>query len=406
MHARVEGNTVTAEPISLLGLFWLFLKIGATAWGGFMALISVIQNMVVERRRLLTHEAMLDGISLATLLPGPIAVNVVAYAGYRLRGGLGAAVSMFAVILPSFLMVLGLSMAYHHWGQIPAVDKLFMGFIPAITAIIVNAAWGMRKKALPDWPEWSIALVAALLMILVGGFYLTLGIILGAGLLGWVTFRSAFETEKAVVTPLASGRGGHFKWLLAGVLMAVALVSFLVPVPGIEAYPAAHLGSVFGGMSLLLFGGGFVFIPLIQEVVVEGLQWVSHGEFTTAIAVGQVTPGPILISATFIGYKVYGVVGAFVATAAIFTPPALLMLMASQALERIRHSVGIQAALRGVRAAVVGLIFAAALVIAQTAEVHWASAAIFLGALLAMMKLKLDVIWIIPSAGLLGLLLY
>src|SRR4029077_3534482 len=138
-----SSDPIVASRPSLLSLFLSFLRIGCTAFGGFMALISVVQTDMVERRKLLAPADMLDGISLATILPGPVAVNVVAYVGYRLRGGAGALVSATGVILPAFVLVVALSAAYFHWGQIPAVNKLFLGFIPAVTAVVINAAWGM-----------------------------------------------------------------------------------------------------------------------------------------------------------------------------------------------------------------------------------------------------------------------
>jgi len=141
MSRVLKGNNSSLiDAPSLWSLFLSFLRIGSTAFGGFMALISVVQNEIVERKKLLTQSEMLDGISLATILPGPVAVNVVAYVGYKLRGGLGALVSAVGVILPAFILIVALSAAYFRWGQIPAVNKLFLGFIPAVTAVIVHAA--------------------------------------------------------------------------------------------------------------------------------------------------------------------------------------------------------------------------------------------------------------------------
>ena len=384
------------KPVSLGFLFWTFLKIGSIAWGGFMGLISVVQNEVVNRHQLISEEEMLDGISLATLLPGPIAVNVVAYCGYKLRGGIGALISTVAVILPTFLLLLGLTMAYFRWGSLPTVDSAFAGFIPAVAAIILNAAWGMQKKAIKGWPEFMLGITAAGLLLGIGGFYLTLGLVLGAGLIGWLLFREKTATDNFTITTTRFS----VKWVLSSLLLIMFVGLFLFPIPGINNYPELHLLSIFSGMSLMLFGGGFVFIPLIQEVVVDGLHWVSHDEFVAAIAMGQITPGPILISAAFIGYKVAGFFGATIATIAIFFPSALLMIMASQALEWFKTSPHIRAALRGIRAVVVGLIFAAAIVIVQTVEPHWSSLVIFIATLLALMKFKLDIIWIIPTAGL------
>ncbi len=134
-----KSNFDSSPSVSLSYLFGNFLKIGSTAFGGFMALVSVIENIIVEKGKLLTHEDMLDGISLASVLPGPVAANVVAYVGYRLRGGTGALITATAVLLPSFILVVALTIAYLQAGEIPAVNKVFAGFIPAVVAIIVTA---------------------------------------------------------------------------------------------------------------------------------------------------------------------------------------------------------------------------------------------------------------------------
>ena len=153
------------DSASLLYLFGNFLKIGSTAFGGFMALVSVIEDVIVGKRKLLTHEDMLDGISLASVLPGPVAVNVVAYVGYRLRGGIGALVTATAVLIPSFILVVCLTLAYLQAGEIPAVNRVFAGFIPAVAAIIINAAIRMSKKAIIGWREVSLAVVAAICLL-------------------------------------------------------------------------------------------------------------------------------------------------------------------------------------------------------------------------------------------------
>ncbi len=395
-----NGETpLQTDRIKLADLFWTFLKVGATAFGGFMALISIVENIVVERRRLLRHEEMLDGISLASMLPGPVAVNVVAYVGYRLRGGLGAAVAAFAVILPSFILITALSFVYFRWGQIPAIQKLFMGFIPAVTAIIVNTAWGMSLKSISSLREVAILFTAAFVLLTVGGFYSTFVVIVGSGLVGWFLFRK----ETVGTSPGKSSDRSKQKSKLR--LLAVAPI-FVVPLGGLQAGLLAKIFFTFAGMSVMLFGGGYVFVPMIQEVVVQGNNWVTQTEFIDGIAMGQITPGPILISATFIGFKVAGLAGALVATIGIFLPPAIIMVAATNVLERIKHSALIQASLRGIRPAVVGMIFTAAVVIGDTAVSHGWSLLIFSVALIALMRFKLDVIWIIPTAGLFGLVVY
>lgn len=398
-----RGTPLQAERVSLLSLFWIFLRIGATAFGGFMALISIVENMVVERRRLLRHEDMLDGISLASMLPGPVAVNVVAFVGYRLRGGAGSMVAATAVILPSFVLITALSYVYFRWGQIPAMQKLFMGFIPAVAAIIVNTAWGMSLKSISSLREAAILFSAALILLAVGGFYSTFAVIVGSALVGWFLFRNESGTGNKTARPGRSRRKPKPKPKLS-FFSVIPLVA--APLGALPASLLVKLFFTFAGMSVMLFGGGYVFIPMIQEIVVEGNNWVTQTEFIDAIAMGQITPGPILISATFIGFKVAGLAGALVATIGIFLPPALIMVAATNGLERIKHSPLIQAALRGVRPAVIGMIFSAAVVIGDTSVSHIFSPLIFVATLVALMRLKLEVIWIIPAAGLFGLVAY
>jgi chromate transporter len=395
-----------AGTLSLGALFLLFLKIGSTAFGGFMALISVVQNYAVERKKLLTPGDMLDGVSLATVLPGPVAVNVVAYVGFRVRGGRGALVSAAGVILPSFLLIVLLSYAYFRFGQIPAVGRIFLGFIPAVAAIILATAWNMGTKAITGVAEAAIALAAAGLLLGIGGFTVTVSIIAASGLAGRLFFPPQASVPGARdngtvkrSAPDRKERGSNAPLIALTPLSAA-------PVLGFNVSLLIKLLTVFGGMSILLFGGGYVFIPLIQQIVVDGYGWVTRQEFVDAIALGQVTPGPILISAAFIGYKVAGLAGAAVATIGIFTPPALVMLLATRFLDRIKRSGGIRAALRGIRPAVIGMIAAAGMTVGRTAPLTWVSVLIFGASLAALLRYKVETAWIIPAAGAAGLLLY
>jgi chromate transporter len=391
-----------SERISLWMLFTTFLKIGSTAFGGFMALISVVQNEVVERKRLLQPEDMLDGISLATILPGPVAVNVVAYVGYRLRGGLGALVSVVGVTLTAFVLMLGLSVAYFEWGSVPAVGRVFQGFLPAVAAIIALAAWNMGRKSVKGIREMVLAVLAVALLLGVGGFWVTLVIIVGSGVAGFLLFRPHQPNPLApmVIAPAPMKR--------ASLLSVTPLLPVVLAAPmfHLDMVLTAKLFMTFGGMSVLLFGGGYVFIPLIQEVVVGTHHWLSTKEFLDGIAMSQIMPGPIVLSATFVGYKVAGLAGAVAATIGIFGPPALIMLVASHLLEHIKRSAPIKAALAGIRPAVVGMIAAAAFTVGWMAPQHWASLLIFVAALIALMRLRVQVAWVIPAAGLTGLLLF
>lgn len=393
---------------SLGTLFWTFLKIGSTAFGGFIALISVVQNSVVERRQLLSQEEMLNGVSLASILPGPVAFNVVAYVGYKLQGGLGALVCTFAVTLPTFLLIVLFSYGYFTWGELPSVNKFFQGIIPAVTAIILAAVWNMGRKNLKGNSERIIAVVACLILVSVGGFGATFGVILSAGAAGYWLFgnpvpgneiKRAETLSKRHMTKKEDGKKLHASAI-------VPALSVAAPFFSTDIVLAGKLFVTFAVMSVFLFGGGFVFIPLIQEVVVDGFGWVTTEEFVDGIALGQATPGPILISAAFIGYKMAGLLGAIAATLGIFIPPALIMLTCARYLDEVKSSVRLKAAMRGVRAGVIGMILAAAYLVAASAQANWISLLIFFASTVALLKYKLEVVWIIFGAGALGLLLY
>jgi chromate transporter len=243
--------------------------------------------------------------------------------------------------------------------------------------------------------------VSAFVLLNVGGFYSTLAVIVFAGIAGYWLFRSDTGLQGSVDAALKSTSPSRPK------LSVLALTPVLIaPIAELSAGILAKLFVTFAGMSVILFGGGYVFIPMIQEAVVDGQHWVTQTEFIDAIALGQVTPGPILISAAFIGYKVAGVAGAAVSTIGIFAPPAIIMLIATSMLDRIKNSNAIQACLRGVRPAVIGMIFAAAVVIGSSAQNHWLSLLIFSTALVALLRFRIEVVWIIPVSGLMGLALY
>lgn len=407
----MQGRADTlSQSDSLRSLFWIFFKIACTSFGGFMAMISVTENVVVERKKIMSHHDMLDGISLASILPGPVAVNLVVYVGYRLRGGIGALVSACGAVLPSFCFILVLSIAYFRWGEVPAVNKLFMGFIPAVTAIIISAAWNMSRKSITSWREVLITVASAVALLAIGGFYSTLAIIGCSGTIGWLWFRDgsdagakSVETGKDKASPPKKKTKSKFD--VNALFLGTAPLTTL-PLWQFDPSIVLKIFTVFAGMSLMLFGGGYVFIPLIQEIVVHGQGWVTHQEFVDAIAMGQITPGPILVSAAFIGLKVGGMAGAVAAIIGIYLPSALLMVASTHMLERIKRSLVIKAALRGVRPAVIGMIAAAAYTVGWTAPHHWVSLMILVVALVALMRLRIDVVWVIPTSGLVGLLLF
>ncbi|MGB1155716.1 MAG: chromate efflux transporter [Alphaproteobacteria bacterium] len=351
----------------VLAMLLVFLRIGCTAWGGFVALISVVRHEIVDRRKLIAEEDFLDDVALAMVMPGPVAMNLVALVGHKLRGPWGSVLATTAVTLPSFALMLLLSFLFFGWGQSPMTDRFLVGIYPAIAALIVHTAWGMRGKALGGWLDYTLAVLALLVTLLLQSLYGFLALIALGGIYGLFT-KPQNRTDAATTPETTPERGPPLGWvhLLALVGVLTCLVSFVVPWPGQAEPTLLALSSAVSGLSLMLFGGGFVFIPLIQDVFVGQFEWIETREFTTAIAMGQVTPGPILISATFIGYKLGGVVGAALATIAMFGPPAVLIVLTKSALARYRHLATIAAFQAGVRVVIVGMIFAAGLTLMRS----------------------------------------
>lgn len=406
-------------PPTFLALFFCFLKIGCISFGGFMSLVSMIESQVVEKRKWMSNEDMLDGIALASLLPGPMAVNTVAYVGYRLRGALGAAISAIAVLLPTVILMLVLADLYFRFGSLPQIERVFSGILPAVAAIVLSVCLRMALKNIKSrgmWAAWVLSILMVAFVPKAWKIFATFGVIGLYGFAGYIvhiiqrknngsSLLSETETEN---TPsphprLSPARGWG--------LLALGFIGLLgiLPLP-LAPNGTAALMTTFGSMSLTLFGGGYVFIPMIQEVVVTQYEWLTSREFIDGIALGQVTPGPILISAAFIGQKVAGIGGALLSTVAIFTPPATLMVLMTGMLDTIKSSPAIQSVLKGIRVAVIGLIFKAFMNIlmmsvgAPDLAAYGLAAFIFIASFVALFRFKVDVVWIIPLAGLMGFL--
>lgn len=375
-----------------------------------MSLIAMVENVIVEKYKRLTHEEILDGITIANLLPGPMAVNVVAFVGYRLKGALGALVCATAVILPSFILVIILSHLYFYNSSQINLTAIFAGITPAVAGIILFVAYKMLLNNAKEVVEYILVGLALLIILFSSGalkLFTPFILIIIYAFIGYYLFykkedAAAQEVKKKIVI----SRKTKFS-----ILFLVAII--LLPILSFASNPNSilNLGATFGGLSLMLFGGGYVFIPMIQEVVVQQYHWLTNQQFIDGIAIGQFTPGPIVITVAFIGYYVKGILGALVATIAIFTPPAVLMILASKVMDFLKYNKKVKAALKGVRLGIIGMIFYSVYVISQNSlnqnlENSILFFLILMSTFVFLKKFNVSIIWVIVTSGILGYFLF
>ena len=462
MRTRVRETRREIERIAntptLGGLFLSFLKIGTVGFGGGLAVIAQIRTLAVQQRRWLTEQDFSSGFALAQTLPGTAAGNVATYVGLRLRGVRGAAVSIAGFILPSMLMMIALAILYRHLRYLPDTDRLFHGLNAAVVALIIVTAWRVGRNALSKPWQWFLAVFAC---IWVAFFSATvLEVVLAAGLIG--IFIDSFAEKQlrklgqlrgvasrrkriaARVTLQRRRRRNRATYFVGGYLTRAmaeervrrameleaaqssseqsdliddqnaddrlpstekklsAAVMFGVSMPILTKVALLlTLSTIFLRIGSITFGGGFVMIPLIEAEVVDSHHWLTHQEFVDATALGQVTPGPVLITATFIGYRVAGTLGALVATISIFLPSFVMTVVAGSSLARFHTNKILQSFLKGVTPAVVGLLVAAGISIGRAGIHSWVGMLIAIIAGVVLVRFRPNAIWVILGAGLL-----
>lgn len=447
-HRKLKQISRTA---TLGGLFLSFLKIGITGFGGGLAVLTQIRNVVVQQRGWLGEHDFIEALALGQSLPGTSAGNAVTYIGFRLRGWRGASVSLTGFILPSMLMMIALAIFYDGFRALPNTEQLFHGFNAAVVALIAMTAWRMGKQtSSKHWQRILIILAFAAVVFLKAT---VIEVILLSGLvgIGIETFTERRFPRLERIRGFAARRqqrirsrlgirstrphqffGGYLTEALAEErlrrmsepaiededdqadfeddepqedlgsdkkLVSRALFLPVIPFLG-KLGLALSLSFIFLRIGAVTFGGGFVMIPEIENEVVNSHHWLTHQEFADATALGQITPGPVLIMATFVGYRVAGTSGALLSTICVFLPSFLMTIAAGSSFRRFRTNRQTQAFLRGVAPAVAGLLVAAAWSIAR-AGIHTvigASMAVIILAIL--LRCRPNAFWVLIGAGL------
>jgi chromate transporter len=384
-------------------IFFTFLKLGATAFGGYLSLVALVQRQIVEIDKKIGEEDLLDGISFTSVLPGAFAVNVCTYVGYRLKGIPGAITAFTGIILPSFIMVVTLSYFYFTYGNIPTIKSLFSGVIPAIIALIITVATGMARKNIKRRSQWLLCLVATALLISIGGFMVTCLLIIGSGVFGFFVYKGPESDVPDTHAERTSPVRKHI--LLTGTVLSLLLIVLLWYGHQPDIPVCFKILSALSGVSITLFGGGYVVIPALHELFVENLHWLTSAEFADGIAIGQITPGPVFITAAFIGYKMAAIPGATLATIGMFTPPALVTLLLSYFVTTFIHSPGIKAAMKGIHPAVIGMIFASAFILTKGVAFSISALLIFLAVLFLSFKYNISPVCLIIGSGVVGIII-
>ena len=380
-----ERQPVDAAPAtSLAELALLFVRLGATAFGGPAAHIAMMRDEVVRRRGWLTDERFLDLLSATNLIPGPNSTEMAIHIGWVRRRWAGLVVAGISFIVPAMLMTGALGWAYVRFGRLPATSWLLWGIKPVILGVVAQALWGLAPSALPSWPLRALGVAAAVASAL--GIHELL-ILLGAG-----TTMAALRRGDA--------RGGP------------SLHQFLPMVPfGAGAAGAAALTTpslsglfwVFLKIGSVLFGSGYVLLAFLRAELVQRLHWLTQAQLMDAVAAGQVTPGPVSTTATFIGYLLAGPAGALVATAGIFLPAFIFVAASGPLVPRLRSSRAAGAFLDGVNAASLALMAVVTAQLARAAIVDLPTAILGPLALVLLLRFKLNSTWLVLGGAVVGI---
>jgi chromate transporter len=379
-------TTTTIPGGRISELVRYFLRLGCLGFGGPVALVGQMERELVDERKWLTKEQMREAIAICQSLPGPLAIQVGIYISYLRGGFLGAWVGGWAFILPNFIIVAALGALYVHLGDLQPVTAIFYGVSPAVIALILHSCYRLAKLGMEDWLQWAIAAVCLVVTVVLQAEVALLFI--GAGIVGILYYGSLFRR-----TPPAA--------------LSVTVVPVLA-----QLAPTAS-SSILGKLLLfflkagsLTFGSGLVIVPFLEQGLVQQFGWLDQRQFLIAVAIGMISPGPVVITATFVGYLVAGFWGSAVSTIGIFLPSFLLVLIAAPLLARHRGNLNVQGFVKGAYAAAIGTILGACILLGRIAIGDWLTALIGLVSLAILFRWKVSNPLLIAATAVVGLIAF
>lgn len=379
----------TPQRQTLLELAQVFLKLGTIAFGGPAAHLAMMDEEVVNRRQWLSREKLLDLLGMTNLIPGPNSTELAIHIGYDRAGAAGLVVAGVSFILPAMLIVWGLAVLYVRYQTLPTLGWLLYGIKPVIVAIVVQALWKLGKKAIHNRTT-AIAGAAVLAGYLIKADEIAL--LLASGVAVMLVQRLPSRSNRTMQS-----------WVGTLGLGIPSLAS--LPSDRLASVSIAGIFGIFLKIGCVLYGGGYVLFAFLQRELVDHHHWLTAQQLLDAIAIGQVTPGPLFTSATFVGYLLGGHWGALVATIGIFLPGFVLVWAVHPWVTKLRQAAWTSAFLDGVNAAALALMAGVTYSLGQAALVDgWTIAIAGLSGIM-LLRFAINSVWLILAGGLLGLLL-
>ncbi len=387
------------EPASgsLTELALFFLRLGVTAFGGPAAHIAIMEDELVRRRKWLSREKFLDLLGASSLIPGPSSSELAIHIGYLRAGWPGLLIGGVCFIFPAAALVGIIAWAYVRFGHLPAVAAVLYGVKPVVIAVILQALWGLGRTAVKSR---ILAVAGAICVVLSFEQANVLLILFGTGaILAGIHALSRNRTEKqkgaGALTLVSVWRGARanlariFPWL--GATGAAAVIPGLWP-----------LFLVFLRIGSIVFGSGYVLLAFLRADLVVRRAWVTDAQLVDAVAIGQVTPGPVFTTATFLGYLLRGPVGALVATAGIFLPAFILVAISGPLIPLLRQSKTAGAFLDGVNVASLALMAAVSYQLGRAAIVDWWTAALAIASAVLLLRFRVNSAWLVLGGAAIG----
>ncbi len=373
----------TRSPLSEIAL--LFLKLGTTAFGGPAAHIAMMDEEVVRRRHWLSEQEFLDYLSAVNFIPGPNSTEMAIHIGHRRGGWPGLIVAGTCFIVPAAVLVGILAWAYVRWGSLPQAAGLLYGVKPVVIAVVLQALWKLGRSAVKT--KW-LAMVAALAVALAAVGVNELLVLVIGGALSLAVCLSDLRQRRAL--------------LGAPVLKpAFSAAALMAAVASVGLWP---IFLIFAKIGSVLFGSGYVLLAFLRADLVERYHWLTQQQLLDAVAVGQVTPGPVFTTATFVGYILHGPSGAVAATVGIFLPAFLFVAVSAPLLPRLRASRTAGAILDGINVASLALMALVTWQLAQSALVDWFTVLLGIASGIALLRYRrLNSAWLVLAAGALGM---